>query len=126
MSSNNPIGAKSNDLCDFMIAVTRDMSDEYERIQKRACEDPGTAGDQGEENWATLFRDWLPPSYPIRALADYFRLANLLGGGQGDLRRWEVNIYSDQVRESITEGENHIIEPWNEWAYELCKLWIVA
>lgn len=328
MTSNNPIGSKSNDLYDFMIAVTRYMSDEYERIQKRACEDPGTAGDQGEENWATLLRDWLPPPYPvvtkgrilsydgvpspqvdvlilrpsypralldkklylaggvaaafeckvtlkaehvskavesaaeirrhlptrlgtpyrelqspvvygllahshvwtgekstptenvqrhlhladekfirhprempdllcvadlgswlaqkftyhapvqieelglsipgaaftgysghsyvlksnpqtpeftpigamlfyllnalawedpsIRALADYFRLANLRGSGEGNLRRWELNIYSDQVRESITERENHIVEPWNEWAYELCKLWIVA
>jgi hypothetical protein len=35
------------------------MAEEYDRIQKRATEDPGTAGDQGEENWATLLRNWL-------------------------------------------------------------------
>jgi len=39
------------------------MAEEYDRIQKRATEDPETAGDQGEENWATLLRQWLP-SYP--------------------------------------------------------------
>ncbi|WLT36862.1 hypothetical protein NON20_12200 [Synechocystis sp. B12] len=41
------------------------MASEYERIQKRATEDPGTAGDQGEENWATLLRDWLPATYEV-------------------------------------------------------------
>jgi hypothetical protein len=41
------------------------MADEYGRIQKQARADPGTAGDQGEENWASLFRDWLPPIYQI-------------------------------------------------------------
>jgi hypothetical protein len=56
---------KTNDLFDFMLSATRDMSTEYERIQKRATEDPGTAGDQGEENWATLFRDWLPPNFQV-------------------------------------------------------------
>jgi hypothetical protein len=28
-------------------------------------EDPGTAGDQGEENWADLLRGWLPPYFEI-------------------------------------------------------------
>ena len=40
---------KPHDLYDFMKQVTNDMSLEYHRIQKRAAEDPGTAGDQGEE-----------------------------------------------------------------------------
>lgn len=56
---------KSNDLYDFLCGVTQDIAREYERIQKRAAEDPGTAGDQGEENWATLLRGWLPPTYQI-------------------------------------------------------------
>jgi hypothetical protein len=30
-----------------------------------ATEDPGTAGDQGEENWATLLRGWLPATYQV-------------------------------------------------------------
>ena len=56
---------KKHDLFDFMSQISMDMASEYDRIQKRATEDPGTAGDQGEENWATLLRDWLPPTYQI-------------------------------------------------------------
>jgi hypothetical protein len=55
----------SNDLFDFLKAQTAAIAAEYERIRKRAAEDPGTAGDQGEENWATLLREWLPPSFQI-------------------------------------------------------------
>jgi hypothetical protein len=50
----------------FMAQVTEEMASEYERIYARAVEDPGTAGDEGEENWATLLRDWLPPNYHVR------------------------------------------------------------
>lgn len=56
---------KTHDLCDFMSQISQEMAAEYDRIQKRATEDPGTAGDQGEENWATLLRDWLPATYQI-------------------------------------------------------------
>ncbi|HRG77797.1 MAG TPA: hypothetical protein PLX69_24765 [Leptospiraceae bacterium] len=48
-----------------MNSATQEMENEYKRIQKRASEDPGTAGDQGEENWATLLRNWLPPTFQI-------------------------------------------------------------
>ena len=54
-----------HDLVDFMRQVTVEMSSEYARIQRRTGEDPGTAGDQGEENWATLLRDWLPSTYEV-------------------------------------------------------------
>lgn len=54
---------KTNDLIDFMHSLTSQISDEYKRIQKRSTEDSGTAGDQGEENWATIFKNWLPPDY---------------------------------------------------------------
>ena len=56
---------KTNDLIDFMNSATQEIENEYKRIQKRATEDPGTAGDQGEENWATLLRNWLPPTFQI-------------------------------------------------------------
>lgn len=56
---------KAHDLYDFMSQITSDMASEYARIQKRATEDPGTAGDQGEENWATLLKDWLPSSFHV-------------------------------------------------------------
>ena len=55
----------THDLYDFMRQVSDEMSAEYHRIQRRAAEDPGTAGDQGEENWAELLRGWLPPSYKV-------------------------------------------------------------
>jgi hypothetical protein len=56
---------KTHDLFDFMKQISVEMSAEYDRIQKRATEDPGTAGDQGEENWAALLRDWLPRTYEV-------------------------------------------------------------
>jgi len=48
-----------------MRQLSAEMSAEYNRIQMRATEDPGTAGDQGEENWAELLRDWLPRTYEV-------------------------------------------------------------
>jgi hypothetical protein len=56
---------KKHEYFDFMKSIQDGMAQEYVRIQKRALEDPGTAGDQAEENWATLFRDWLPANYPV-------------------------------------------------------------
>lgn len=54
-----------HDLHDFLKSTQQGIEDEYKRIQKTATEDPGTAGDQGEENWATLLRDWLPSYFQI-------------------------------------------------------------
>ncbi len=56
---------EKHDIYDFLTSTQRQLQAEYERIQKRASEDPGTAGDQGEENWATLFRNWLPSYFHI-------------------------------------------------------------
>jgi len=56
---------KRHDLFEFMRQVSIEMSAEYDRIQMRAAEDPGTAGDQGEENWAELLRGWLPHTYEV-------------------------------------------------------------
>lgn len=56
---------KTHDLYDFMRQISAEMAAEYNRIQMRATEDPGTAGDQGEENWAELLRDWLPRTYEV-------------------------------------------------------------
>jgi len=54
-----------NDLVTFMRRLTAEQEQEYRRIQERVAEDPGTAGDQGEENWATLLRNWLPQAYRV-------------------------------------------------------------
>ena len=48
-----------------MSQISQEMSSEYNRIQKRVKEDPGTAGDQGEENWAELLKDWIPSTYHV-------------------------------------------------------------
>ncbi len=61
-SSEAPIHA----LHDFMAQVTTEMGSEYQRIFARSVEDPATAGDEGEENWATLFKEWLPPGYHVQ------------------------------------------------------------
>jgi len=39
-----------------LVSSNKEIEEEYNRIRKRAYEDPGTAGDQGEENWAELLR----------------------------------------------------------------------
>jgi hypothetical protein len=54
-----------HEIHDFLRGAQRDLQEEYNRIQKRAVEDPGTAGDQGEENWKTLLSRWLPPYFQI-------------------------------------------------------------
>lgn len=42
------------------------MQMEYDRIFGSSVRDPGTAGDEGEENWANLLREWLPPKYAVQ------------------------------------------------------------
>ena len=56
---------KEHDLHDYMRQVSGEIQSEYYRIQKRATEDPGTAGDNGEENWAATLRKWLPSNYRV-------------------------------------------------------------
>jgi hypothetical protein len=54
-----------HDVHDFIRKAQDDLQNEYVRIQKRAADDPGTAGDQGEENWGTLFKQWLPHYFHV-------------------------------------------------------------
>lgn len=56
---------EKHELFSFMKSLKDEMLVEYRRIQKRSTEDPGTAGDQAEENWAALLRNWLPANYPV-------------------------------------------------------------
>ncbi len=56
---------KTHDLHDFMQQLQDRMAAHYRQIQKRASEDPGTAGDQGEENWCDLLSGWLPRTYEV-------------------------------------------------------------
>lgn len=54
-----------NDLIDYMRQATQEIQSEYERIHRRAASDPGTAGDEGEENWAEIIKQWLPDSLKV-------------------------------------------------------------
>ena len=56
---------KTHDLHDFMKQLQDKMAANYKHIQKRASEDPGTAGDQGEENWRDLLSGRLPRTYEV-------------------------------------------------------------
>ena len=56
---------KTNDLHEYMVDATRQMASDYLKIEKLAAEDTGTAGDQGEENWAALLQNWLPRAFHV-------------------------------------------------------------
>lgn len=55
----------SHELAHLLQQVQETLASEYQRIVARAQEDPGTAGDQGEENWAGFLRQWLPQGYHV-------------------------------------------------------------
>lgn len=55
----------SHELAALLEQVQGTLASEYGRIVQRATEDPGTAGDQGEENWASFLRQWLPQGYHV-------------------------------------------------------------
>ena len=55
----------THDLHEFMRHLSNEMEAEYDYIQKWVTEDPGTAGDHGEESWAELLRGWLPRTYEV-------------------------------------------------------------
>ncbi|MEU4472486.1 DUF6602 domain-containing protein [Micromonospora sp. NPDC023888] len=52
---------ENHELRAFFENVSIELASEYRRIYARSSEDPGTAGDEGEANWANLLTDWLPP-----------------------------------------------------------------
>jgi len=56
---------RQHDLHDFIAQTTDEMASEYLRIRRRSRDDPGTAGDDGEENWAELLRGWVPHTYHV-------------------------------------------------------------
>src|ERR1700749_572964 len=54
-----------HDFFKLMGAVKESLAREYERIRARSREDSGTAGDQTEEDWAAILRNWLPANYTV-------------------------------------------------------------
>ena len=57
--------AETHQLVNFMRQVHGELQLEYERISREARADPGTAGDEGEGNWAEILKDWLPSTYHV-------------------------------------------------------------
>jgi hypothetical protein len=56
---------KKHDFFKLMGAVKESLALDYERIRARSRDDPGTAGDQAEEDWAEILRNWLPANYTV-------------------------------------------------------------
>jgi hypothetical protein len=54
-----------HDFFKLMAAANESLANDYRRIRKRSVDDPGTAGDQAEEDWAEILRTWLPATYPV-------------------------------------------------------------
>jgi hypothetical protein len=40
----------------------------------------------------------------MRNLEEYFRKVNLQGSGSGKMRRWDVTIYSESIRDRVYNG----------------------
>jgi hypothetical protein len=68
-SEDEPVGQETDprphELVTFMRQDAAEMQSEYDRIRAITSEDPGTAGDEGEETWANLLREWLPEAYQV-------------------------------------------------------------
>lgn len=54
-----------NELSELMKQVSTEMASDYCRNYRQSMKDSGTAGDLGEENWANLLRQWLPPTLKV-------------------------------------------------------------
>lgn len=74
---NEASGEAPHPLWQFIQQSAEQIAAEYRRIAADALEDPGTAGDEGEENWADLLREWLPHGYHVRTKG---RILSEVGG----------------------------------------------
>lgn len=54
-----------HELAAYLSQDLAEMASEYERIRARTREDPGTAGDEGEQVWAQLLMEWLPEDFKV-------------------------------------------------------------
>jgi hypothetical protein len=55
----------THEIFDYMGWATAEMGKDYERIRTRGHQDPGTYVEQEEEDWAGVFRNWLPPYFQV-------------------------------------------------------------
>jgi hypothetical protein len=52
----------------------------------------------------------------MRNLEEYFRRVNLQGTGQGAMRRWEISIYSNTIRDRVYNGVLSNGTSFDEWS----------
>jgi hypothetical protein len=52
----------------------------------------------------------------MRSLEEYFRRTDLLGRGQGQMRLWDIGIYSKEIRERVYNGILSNGIPYDEWS----------
>jgi len=51
----------------------------------------------------------------MQGLESYFRKVNLMGSGVGNMRIWPIQIYSDQIKERVYNGQLSNGSPYDEW-----------
>lgn len=56
---------EKHDIHNYLIAAQRRIEEAYGRIREHSSEDPGTAGDQGEEDWGKFLKEWLPRYFHV-------------------------------------------------------------
>jgi hypothetical protein len=52
----------------------------------------------------------------LRDLADYYRKADMLGSGEGNMRFWPTSIYSEAVLTRVEAGQLSNGSVWDEWS----------
>ena len=51
----------------------------------------------------------------MRGLDAYFRRVNVMGSGEGKMRLWTIDIYSESIRERVYNGQLTNGMPYDEW-----------
>ena len=96
------VDREKHELHHFMVQATQEMAAEYERIRSRATEDAGTAGDEGEENWAGVLREWLPPKYTVVTKG---RIINSEGQASGQI---DVLVLKDSYPRKLRDKKLYL------------------
>jgi hypothetical protein len=91
-----------HDLEDFVNEMSAELSAEYRRIQRSALEDPGTAGDEGEENWRKLLTRLLPSKYNV------VTKGRILGTDGRTSPQLDVLVLSPSYPEGLTAKKKYL------------------
>jgi len=103
-----------HDLGRFMRNAQEQMAKDYVRFTARSKEDPGTAGSQGEANWATLLERWLPSTFHVRTQC------RILGDDGEASRQADIVILRPEYPQGLL-GEKYVLAAGVLAAFE-CKL----